>query len=98
MITYEMIKDAQEFIVENWGDDGKNVIKECHAVNPFNGSFEQFLKHCFACGGNWGGMILTGINKLYPSVYEAIPDNMGIFAFSCLCSILVLCGVDTSKE
>lgn len=98
MITYEMIKDAQELIVENWGDDGKKVIMKCYAENPFNDTFEQFLHYCYACGGNLGGMILTGIKKLYPSVYKVIPDNMGKHAFSCLCSVLVLCGVDTSKE
>ena len=98
MTSYDLIIDCQNILVKYWGEKGKDVIVECTKVNPFNADFKHFLTYCTACGGNWGGMILTGINELYPSVYEAIPDNMGIFAFSCLCSVLVLCGIDTSKE
>ena len=59
---------------------------------------KQFIDNCTACGGNWGGMLLTGINKLWPNVWEAIPDEMGLQAWGCLCSVLVLCGVETSEE
>lgn len=41
-------------------------------------------------------MILTGIKKLFPSVCEAIPNDIGKFAFMCVCAILTLCGVDCS--
>lgn len=97
MITYEMIQEAQTQIVEEWGEAGKRVIEEAANVVPFNGNSKQFLDHCTACGGNWGGMLLTGIHALYPTVWEAIPDDMGIFAWACICSVLILCGVDTSE-
>ena len=96
MITYKMIKDAQDFLVENWGEKGEKVIEVCATVVPFNNSFKAFLDHCTCCGGNWGGMFLTGIEKLFPEVWEAIPDDMGIFAWQCLCQTLILCGVDVS--
>ena len=98
MITYECIKEAQETIVDHWGDKGKEVIVACHKMNPFNKNFTEFLKECTACGGNWGGMLLTGIQKLYPDVYNAIPDDMGAFAWICLCYTLLLCGVDTTES
>jgi hypothetical protein len=98
MITYEMIIEAQKFLVDEWGEDGKRVIEECAKITPFNGDSDTFLAHCTCCGGNWGGMLLTGIKALYPNVWEAIPDDMGCFAFLSICHTLVLCGVDTSKK
>lgn len=96
MITYEDIIDVQNCLVENWGEDGKAVIVACLHEKPFNDTFTKFLKYCTACGGNWGGMILTGIRDLYPRVYDAIPNDMGMFAMTCICNTLVLLGVDTA--
>ena len=96
MITYKMIADAQTTIISFWGESGKKVIEECAKVTPFNGASKDFLQHCTACGGNWGGMLLTGIDKLFPNVWKAIPENMGNYAWACICSTLILCGVDTS--
>lgn len=97
MITYEDIIEVQNCLVEYWGEDGKNVIVACLYEKPFNDSFKAFLSHCTACGGNWGGMLLSGIRKLYPKVYDVIPENMGVFAWACICNTLVLLGVDTAN-
>ena len=96
MIKYEYIIEAQKCLVDNWDEAGKKVIEETHKITPFNDDFGEFLNHCICCGGNWGGMFLTGINKLWPNVYNAIPDNMGTQAYSCIVSTLILCGVDCS--
>ena len=96
MITNEAIVEAKECLIEYCGEDGKKVIAECAKVTPFNGCSKDFLDHCIACGGNWGGILLTGIEKLFPNVWEAIPNDMGMFAWMCLCSTLILCGVDCS--
>ena len=98
MITYEMIKQAQEQIISAWGiDKGSEIIALCHKQTRFNGNSKHFLGYCTACGGDWGQMLLTGIQKLYPMVYEAIPDKMGLYPFTTLCATLLLCGVDTSE-
>ena len=97
MITYEMIQQAQEQLISHWEDAGKRVIEEIAKVAPFNSGSKEFLDHCTACGGNWGGMLLTGIRELYPAVWDAIPDDMGVDSFACICSVLILCGVDTSE-
>ena len=97
MITYEMIKEAHESIIHYWEEDGQKVIEEIARVNPFNNSLKEFLQFCTTCGGNWGGMLLTGIRELWPTVYDAIPDNMGRHAFECIISTLILCGVDTTE-
>ncbi len=94
MTTYEDIIEAQKCLVENWGEAGEKVIACALRERPFNASFDKFLSVCDACGGNWGGMILTGIKGLFPLVYEAIPFDMGPRAFTCLCNVLVLCGVE----
>ena len=97
MITYEMIQQAQEQLISHWGDAGKRVIEVTAKGSAFDGKSKEFLDHCIACGGNWGGMLLTGIRKLYPAVWDAIPDDMGISPFACICPVLILCGVDTSE-
>lgn len=89
----ESTKEAMKDLKSYWTDDADNVIAACIETVPFNDSFDEFLNHCTACGGNWGGMLLTGIKKLFPKVYDAIPDNMGKFAFAALISTLKLCGV-----
>lgn len=98
MITYEMIDNAQKDIIMAWDDAGKKVIEICARSNPINLSAAEFLKHCTACGGNWGGMLLSGLRKLRPEVWEAIPDDMGSLAWLGIGSTLILCGVDTSEE
>lgn len=97
MITYEDIHDAQEFLIDEWGEAGKTVISVCSRQTPFNDTTKNFLTHCIACGGNWGGMFLSGIKALYPEVWDVIPDDMGTNAFGCLCYVLVLLGVDDKK-
>lgn len=98
MITAKMIINAQEDLIELWGEyTGGKVIAECARVIPFNNNSKAFLNHCVACGGNWGAMLLSGIKRLYPTVYEEIPEDMGCFAWQALCSTLILCGVDTSE-
>ena len=86
--------ENQRCLIENWGEDGKNVIVACLHESPLNKSFDEFLSYCEACGGNWIGMLLNGIQKLYPKVYDAIPDNMGECALVCICSTLALLGVN----
>lgn len=97
MITYKDIIDAQEMLVKHWGEQGEQVIAETIRADRKPMTFKQFLDNCTACGGNWGGMLLSGINELWPNVWKAIPNDMGIQVWECLCSVLVLCGVDTSE-
>ena len=98
MITFKMIQDAQNQIIDSWGEAGEKVIEECAKVTPFNNGSKAFLEHCTACGGNWGGMLLSGIRKLYPEVWDAIPGVLGVYAFNNICSVLILCGVDTTEQ
>ncbi len=96
MITPEMIQEAKTRLVEVWGESGKAIIKECAKFPSLNMTSKTFLDYCYACGGNWGGMFLTGIKELRPAVWDIIPDDMGKFAFGSICYVLILCGVDTS--
>lgn len=86
-----MIKDAKDQIRSCWNEE---VVIECEKLVPLNMNFKEFLDHCSACGGNWGGMLLVGLKKLRPTVWDLIPDDMGIYAWQCICSTLILCGVD----
>ena len=80
MINYNDIIDAQEMLVKHWGTSGEKVIAETVRAERKPMTSKQFIDNCTACGGNWGGMLLTGIHKLWPDVWEAIPDEMGVQA------------------
>ena len=97
MINYKDIIDAQEMLVKHWGIHGEQVIAETVRTERKPMTFEQFLDNCTACGGNWCGMLLTGSDKLWPNVGNGIRAQMGAQAWGCLCSVLMLCGVDTSE-
>lgn len=98
MLNYEDIKKAQDYIVEQWGEDGENVVTACYYSRKEVMSNKAFLDNCTACGGDWGAMLLTGIKRLFPQVWEAIPNEMGMYAFIVLLNVLILCGVDTSEN
>ena len=79
-----------------WGEEtAKKVLVAAFTTVPTAEieTFDDFLKHCTACGGDWGQMLLTGIKALWPSVYDTIPDNMGVNAFTAILNVLVLCDV-----
>lgn len=82
--------EGDDFIVATWKDDGIKVLEAIDQQHTTPMTTDEFLSHCTACGGNWGAMLLTGIKVLYPTVYDAIPDDMGHFAWRCLCEVLEL--------
>ena len=92
------MNEHELFIIEHWGEQGKLVIEACKDASPEPMTCKEFLSHCTACGGNWGGMLLSGIAELYPAVYEAIPDNMGHQAFACIASTMELLGIIMNEE
>ena len=90
--------NAEAIIVRYWGEAGEQVINACKSCTTAHMSFDEFLTHCTACGGNWGGMLLTGVRELYPDVWDSIPDDMGCFAWHCILSVLELLGVEMPKD
>lgn len=87
-------KERIDFIRDHWGKEAiDNIITAIASDYPQTMTMDEFLKHCTACGGNWGGMLLTGIKKLWPHVWDAIPEDMGVYAWACLCDTIGLCGV-----
>ena len=86
--------NARDTIIALWKTDGIKVAVACrHYAHITDITFDEFLNHCTACGGNWGGMLLTGIEELFPEVYNAIPDDMGVFAFCGIVSVLEYIGI-----
>lgn len=82
--------EIRAFIQEHWGDA---VLIAIDAEPALQMSFDEFLDHCTAHGGNWGGMLLSGLKKLRPKVWNAIPDKMGPFSWALICDTIKLCGV-----
>lgn len=91
MISGANYVEAIMTVKEAWGDD---ILAIAALTNKRKMTFDEFLTHCTPCGGNWGGMLLTGIKKLYPEVWDIIPENMGINAWNTICNLLILLGVD----
>lgn len=81
----------REYIAKVWDNNVLNAIDN-QLIIPM--TMDEFLNHCTACGGNWGGMLLTGIQALYPEVYNAIPDDMGHFAWNSICTTIKLLGIE----
>ena len=83
-----------QFIVACWEESGIAVLEAIDRQHTTPMTTADFLNnHCYACGGDWGAMLLTGIKSLYPEVYNAIPDNMGHFAWRCICGVVELLGI-----
>lgn len=76
-----------------WGVDGYAIVKYVDTIDTPEMTYDEFMKHCTACGGNWGGMLLTGIKELYPIVWKMIPDDMGIFAWTAICDTLAVLNI-----
>ena len=87
----------RNYLVEIWHDAGHAVLTAIDAQDKSPMTMKDFLSHCTACGGNWGEMLLTGIRELWPDVYDAIPDDMGHYAWNGICTTLVLLGVKTDE-
>ena len=58
-------------------------------------TIKDFLSHCEARGGDWTGMIGSGIKALWPDDYAALPDT---FSFKQVLDILTKHGVDMSGD
>lgn len=94
MILHSDFMEALDTVRNEWGD--AVVVYACMAQKT-KMSFKDFLDQCTACGGNWGGMLLSGVRRLYPDVWDAIPEDMGVHAWGTICSLLIILGVDTSE-
>ena len=53
--------------------------------------FDEFLKQCTACGGNWSAMLMTGIERVAPDVYKEMPDRSYTFEELCFTINRFLC-------
>ena len=87
-MTTEQIRQE---IREQWGEQ---VLTACDNTYPLKMTADDFLECCTACGGDWVGMLLSGIQNLYPEVYEAIPKQLGDYAWQCANDVLILLGID----
>lgn len=92
--------EKAEFLLATWGIDGYALLYYIDSTKDEykEMSFDTFLTKCRPCGGDWGQMFLTGIKELYPTIYNLIPDNMGVFAFACLVELLNVLNIDTSES
>ena len=87
--------ELRVYISDRWGQHILDVIDCTHTV-PMSFK-DEFLPNCTACGGNWSGILLTGIYKLWPNVWDAIPEDMGLNAWGCICTMLQLLQIDTAN-
>lgn len=84
-----------DFLAQAWDKQtADSIFALIHDTPRYEISFLDFCRNdCTACGGNWGGMLLTGIKHKWPQIWETIPEDLGLFGWSCLCIILEELGV-----
>lgn len=88
----------EEYIIANWGEAGVRVCEIAATIPKLNCSVSEFTKaHCVMQGGDWGAWFLTGIRAVSKELWDAIPDDMGVLAFFCICDVLRLIGVRTEE-
>lgn len=92
--------EKAEYVLATWGIDGYALLSyiDSTKTNYKKMNFKNFLSYCSPCGGDWGQMVLTGIKRLYPTIYEMIPEDMGIFAFTSLIELLNVLNIDTYEN
>ena len=97
--TYEQLStlSPREYLQAVWQEDGTKVLEAIDSVTLTPMTMKDFLDHCTTYGGNWGAMLLSGIKKLYPTVWDAIPDDMGAFSWEAICTLCIVLQI-TTKE
>lgn len=45
-------------------------------------SGKDFMSNCTACGGNWGAMLLSGIERVFPNEYAQVEKEYNSMDFS----------------
>ncbi len=91
--TGKGVLEAINSLYKYWTTEEAEKMTTLCLNNPVNISMKEFFEYCTACGGNWGGMLLSGIQRLRPEVYDAIPNEIassGGEAFALICNILYL--------
>lgn len=49
----------------------------------------DFMKHCTACGGNWTGMLWSGIREVFPEFYTTFPEHVKV-SFPWLAEVITI--------
>ena len=88
------MNDFEGIILGIWGESGEEILEEIRNSKQFTSGLSSFMRNC--TGYDWNGVILTGLEKLYPNVYAAIPEEMGKFGFTGLVCVLNLLGINTA--
>ena len=99
-MSEEIMNQAKEDIKKKWPKNAEAVLDACNKAEKFQGAGSEFMDQCIACGGNLVGMLISGIRKLWPEVYSALPDSIGddgFESFYLTCRVLLLCGVDLAS-
>lgn len=75
---------------------GENIVAAILRAHKYDITQKQFVKFCDINHPDNALAILSGIEAIWPDVYNAIPACMGAHAFENLCLVLELLGVRES--
>ena len=77
MYESKLLKSLKEDANSQADEQVKNFYHgEKQTKNPNYGmDVNKFLDNCYASGGNWTSMLISGIKNLFPDYYEAMPEK-----------------------
>ena len=86
--------NTQFTIVAGTAEECFNLLNRSDTVTPVEKpttepkinkvlTLDDFMKECISCGGNWTAMMLSGIERVAPDVFEALPDVTYTFEEVC---------------
>lgn len=89
------MNENKYFLSMNWGDA---IIKAISESEPLMLNYKMYLEHCTFYENDWNKTLLSGLKKLRPKIWQAIPkdEDKGPHALQCICDTLILSGVRLS--
>lgn len=88
----------EETLLALWGLDGYAILKYVESIDLKKYDLETFLTQDCISTSDFGQLILSGLKKVFPTVYRMIPEDMSVFAFVALYELLYILNVRKKED
>lgn len=96
-----MNRDDEDFIISVWGQAGKNVLDIARNMNlgmkisDFQDCCDipRFFSPELTSAGEWFSIFMSGLKKVAPDIWDAIPSNPGAHGLDAICCVMTMIGI-----